>query len=182
MTNNSPIKTIVATGIGSALFVIIGIFVNIPIFANTSIQLQYALQALLATLFGPVAGFLVGFIGHTVKDAIQYGNLYWAWLLASGVVGLVIGLFRRFYDVSKGDLSVKSLVAFNLVQVVANALAYGLVAPVGDRVLYAQEWSYLLTQGAIAGLANALTIALGGTLLLSLYAKSRTKSGSLSKD
>ncbi|VEI59360.1 ECF transporter substrate-specific protein MtsA [Streptococcus mutans] len=47
MKNNS-IKAVVATGIGAALFVIIGIFINIPLFANTSIQLQYAVQAFLA--------------------------------------------------------------------------------------------------------------------------------------
>lgn len=37
MKNNS-IRTVVATGIGAALFIIIGMFVNIPIFGNTSIQ------------------------------------------------------------------------------------------------------------------------------------------------
>ena len=34
MKNNS-IRTVVATGIGAALFIIIGMFVNIPIFGNT---------------------------------------------------------------------------------------------------------------------------------------------------
>lgn len=37
MKNNS-IRTVVATGIGAALFIIIGMFVNIPIFGNTSIN------------------------------------------------------------------------------------------------------------------------------------------------
>lgn len=46
MKNNST-KTVVAIGVGAALSVIIGIFINIPIFGNTSIQLQYAVQALL---------------------------------------------------------------------------------------------------------------------------------------
>ena len=35
MKNNS-IRTVVATGIGAALFIIIGMFVNIPIFGNTA--------------------------------------------------------------------------------------------------------------------------------------------------
>lgn len=39
MKNNS-IKTVVATGIGAALFVVIGLVINIPTFVpNTSIQL-----------------------------------------------------------------------------------------------------------------------------------------------
>ena len=63
MKNNS-IRTVVATGIGAALFIIIGMFVNIPIFGNTSIQLQYAVQALFSVIFGPITGFFMGFIGH----------------------------------------------------------------------------------------------------------------------
>ena len=67
MKNNS-IRTVVATGIGAALFIIIGMFVNIPIFGNTSIQLQYAVQALFSVIFGPITGFFMGFIGHALKD------------------------------------------------------------------------------------------------------------------
>ena len=68
MKNNS-IRTVVATGIGAALFIIIGMFVNIPIFGNTSIQLQYAVQALFSVIFGPITGFFMGFIGHALKMA-----------------------------------------------------------------------------------------------------------------
>ena len=94
MKNNS-IRTVVATGIGAALFIIIGMFVNIPIFGNTSIQLQYAVQALFSVIFGPITGFFMGFIGHALKDGIQYGNISWAWVLASAITGLVIGLFNK---------------------------------------------------------------------------------------
>ena len=40
MKNNS-IRTVVATGIGAALFIIIGMFVNIPIFGNTSFSMLF---------------------------------------------------------------------------------------------------------------------------------------------
>ena len=143
MKNNS-IRTVVATGIGAALFIIIGMFVNIPIFGNTSIQLQYAVQALFSVIFGPITGFFMGFIGHALKDGIQYGNISWAWVLASGITGLVIGLF--------------------------------------GKIQFAQAWSYLYAQSFVAGVANFITIAIGGTLLLAIYASSRTQSGSLTKD
>ncbi|MGT2930682.1 ECF-type riboflavin transporter substrate-binding protein [Streptococcus dentasini] len=178
----NSIKTVVATGIGAALFVIIGMFVNIPIFGNTSIQLQYAVQALFSVIFGPVAGFFIGFIGHALKDGIQYGNISWAWVLASGLVGLGIGLFRGFYDASKGRFGFKQIVWFNLVQIFSVYVAYGLICPLGDRLFYRQAWSYLFVQGAVAGTANALTIAVGGTILLLVYAGTRVQSGSLSKD
>lgn len=181
MKNNS-IKTVVAIGIGAALFVIIGMFINIPIFGNTSIQLQYAVQALFAVLFGPATGFFIGLIGHALKDFIQYGSPAWAWVLASGVVGLGIGLFRKYYDATKGKLSVKNLVWFNLIQIVSIAVAYLVICPIGDKLQYAQEWSYLYAQGAVAGTANALTIGIAGTALLIVYGATRTEAGSLSKE
>ena len=64
------IKEVVATGIGAALFVVIGM-ISIPTpVPNTSIQLQYAVQALFSVIFGPFVGFLMGLIGHVIKDAM----------------------------------------------------------------------------------------------------------------
>ena len=55
MKNNSSIKTVVAVGIGAALFFVLGRFVAIPSpVPNTNISLQYAVLALLATMYGPV--------------------------------------------------------------------------------------------------------------------------------
>ncbi|EHJ52803.1 ECF-type riboflavin transporter substrate-binding protein [Streptococcus macacae] len=181
MQNNS-IKSVVATGIGSALFIIIGIFVNIPIFGNTSIQLQYAVLALFSTLFGPVAGFLIGFIGHALKDSIQYGSLSWAWILGSGIVGMGIGLLRQKYDISKGIFKLPNIIWFNLAQTVSVFVGYALIAPIGDKIQFAQSWSYLFVQGFVASVSNALTIGVGGTILLAIYAKTQTQAGSLSKE
>ena len=47
---------------------------------NTSIQLQYALQALFSVVFGPIVGFLIGLIGHAIKDAMS-GGLWWTWII-----------------------------------------------------------------------------------------------------
>ena len=72
--NNSSIKTVVAVGIGAALFFVLGRFVAIPSpVPNTNISLQYAVLALLAAMYGPVAGGLIGFIGHTLIDVAGSG-------------------------------------------------------------------------------------------------------------
>ena len=77
MKNNSSIKTVVAVGIGAALFFVLGRFVAIPSpVPNTNISLQYAVLALLAAIYGPVAGGLIGFIGHAliVLDILIYAE------------------------------------------------------------------------------------------------------------
>ena len=78
------IKTVVAVGIGAALFFVLARFVSIPSgIPNTSICLQYAVLALFAILYGPVAGGLIGFIGHTLGDLSWGGSPWWSWVLAS---------------------------------------------------------------------------------------------------
>ena len=168
MKNNS-IKVVVATGIGAALFVIIGMFINIPLFANTSIQLQYAVQAFLAVIFGPVVGFFIGLIGHMVKDMFAGYGIWWSWVIPSGLVGLGIGFLRNRLHVEKGIFSTKDV-------------AWGGIAPLGDIIIFKEPASKVFVQGLLASVANALTVGVGATILLAIYAKSRTQAGSLSKD
>lgn len=177
MKNNS-IKTVVSTGIGAALFVVIGLVINIPTFVpNTSIQLQYAVQALLSILFGSV----VGFIGHALKDSIQYGP-WWSWILASGVFGLVVGVAKSRLRIQEGIFEGKDILVFNVFQIVANIVSWGIIAPVLDIVIYSEPANKVFVQGLVAGIANSVTVAIAGTILLIVYARTQVKSGSLSKD
>lgn len=182
MKNNS-VKIVVATGIGAALFVIIGWLINIPTpIPNTSIQLQYAVLTLFSGLFGPLAGFLIGFIGHALKDSFLYGSPWWTWVLSSGLMGLLLAFGIQRNRLAQGIFKSKEIIRFNLVQLLANVLVWGIIAPIGDILVYSEPVNKVFTQGVIAGLVNALTIAVAGTLLLKIYAETRTKSGSLDKE
>jgi len=182
MKNNS-IKTVVATGIGAALFIIVGTLINIPTpIPNTNIQLQYAVIALFAVIYGPTVGFFSGFIGHALKDAIQYGSPWWTWVLVSGLIGLAIGLLAKKINIEKSPLTVKDYVWFNAVQIIANVVGWALIAPYGDILIYSEPASKVFAQGILSAAINSLTIAIGGSLLLAVYSKTRTQSGSLTKD
>ena len=182
MKNNS-IKTVVATGIGAALFIIIGTLINIPTpIPNTNIQLQYAVIALFAVIYGPTVGFFSGFIGHALKDALQYGSPWWTWVLVSGLIGLAIGLLAKKINIEKSPLTVKDYVWFNAVQIIANVVGWALIAPYGDILIYSEPASKVFAQGILSAAINSLTIAIGGSLLLAVYSKTRTQSGSLTKD
>lgn len=181
MKNNS-IKNVVAIGIGAALFVVIGM-INIPTpLPNTSIQLQYAVQALFALLFGPIPGLLIGLIGHALKDAIQYGNPWWTWVIASGLFGLAVGFLKNRLNVEQGIFKAKDIITFNITQIVANAVVWGILAPVGDIVIYREAANKVFAQGAVSILVNSLTVAIAGTILIAAYSRTRTQAGSLSKD
>lgn len=177
------IKTVVATAIGAALFVVIGLLINIPTpIPNTSIQIQYAVQSLFALIFGPFTGFFIGFLGHALKDAAQYGTPWWSWVVSSGFVGLVIGFFKNRINLENGRFSTAEILVFNGAQLLANVVAWGIVAPLGDIIIYSEPAKKVFLQGVTACLSNAVTVGIGGTILLAVYAKTRTQESSLSRD
>ena len=82
------INTIVAIGIGAAVFIILSRFGSIPTFIpNTNVETAYAFLALMAVIYGPVAGLSIGLVGHLLKDLILYGSPWISWIIASGIVG-----------------------------------------------------------------------------------------------
>ncbi len=179
---NTPVKTVVAIGIGAALFFVLGKFVAIPSpVPNTSVTLQYAVAAIFATLFGPVAGFATAFIGHALIDFTSYGP-WWSWIIASGVFGLLCGLMTKKLNVEGGEFGKKQIITFNVAQVLAHLVCWGLVAPCLDILIYSEPVAKLFSQGLMAGISNAVTTGVVGTLLLLAYAKTRTKKGSLTKE
>ena len=58
----------------------------------------------------------------------------------------------------------------------------GFDCPYGDILIYSEPASKVFAQGILSAAINSLTIAIGGSLLLAVYSKTRTQSGSLTKD
>ena len=112
--------------------------------------MQYALQALFSVVFGPIVGFLIGLIGHAIKDAMS-GGLWWTWIISSGLFGLFVGFFRKQIGEFKGEVTKKELIVFNIVQIVSNLVIWGLIAPVGDVLIYKESANKVFLQGVVAG-------------------------------
>ena len=177
------IKEVVATGIGTALFIVLTeVQIPLGIIPNTSMQPRAAVLAFLAAVFGPVVGGIIGLLGHALGDALFYGGVWWSWVFPDAVFCIIVGLFAAKYKVKEGSFGGKEIGLFNIVQVVANALAWILVAPVLDIVIYAEPVKKVFTQGVTAFVANVIIIGILGTLLLVAYSKVGAKSGSLSKE
>ena len=177
------VKSVVAIGIGAAIYVILARFTSIPTgIPNTNIEIVYPFLALLATIYGPIVGFSVGFIGHALGDFLMYGQTWWSWVLATAVLGLIIGLYGMRLDLDNGVFTVKQMVGFNVVQIIANVISWLLIAPVGDILIYSEPQNKVFLQGATATITNSLSILILGTILLKAYAATKVKKGSLRKD
>ena len=182
MNKKSPITVFVAIGIGAALFFVLGRFVAIPSpVPNTNISLQYGLLAFMAAIFGPLAGALIAFIGHALIDFSYGWGVWWSWVIASAVAGLIMGLGAKKINIEK-SFGKKEICVFNITQVVAHLVAWGIVAPVLDILIYAEPANKVFTQGLVGGLSNIVTTAIVGTLLAIAFSAAKPKSGSLKKE
>ncbi len=175
------IREVVALGIGTALFVVLTT-VQVPFFIgpNTALQPRMAILAFISAVFGPIVGGVAGILGHALGDAFFYGSVWWSWVFPEAVVGVAIGLFSKKFAVEEGGFSVKnSIILFNVVQVVANAVAWIGLAPVLDILVYAEPANKVFAQGALAFIGNIVIIAILGTILLAAYSKIAGKSSGL---
>lgn len=176
-------KVIVATGLGAAIFTLLFMYIKIPSpVPGTSIQTAYGLGAFFALLFGPIAGALIAFIGHALSDAVQYGAPWWSWVIASGVSGLIVGFSYLKTNIEEGEFKLKDIITFNIYQVIGHLIAWLIVAPVLDILIYAEPTNKVFAQGMMAAGGNIVTTAIIGTFLLISYAATRTKKGSLKKE
>ncbi len=177
------VKTIVAIGIGAALFFVLGRFVAIPSpVPNTNISVQYGLLAFLAFVYGPVAGALIGLIGHALIDFSFGWGIWWSWVFASAAFGLLMGFSAQLFKLDGNDFNKSALVKFNIGQIICHVISWGVVAPVLDIFLMKEPADKVFTQGLIAGISNIVTTAVVGTLLCIAYTAARPKAGSLKKE
>ena len=175
-------KMLVATGLGAALFLVLFKFITIPSpIANTSFQIAYAVAGFFGALFGPLCSGLLAFIGHALNDAMSGWGIWWSWVIASGVSGLIMGIsyFKINFENGFGK---KEIITFNVIQVIANVVAWLIVAPVLDIAIYSEPANLVFVQGIWAAIMNAISTGVVGTLLLVAYASRQVKEGSLDKE
>ena len=157
------IKEVVAIGIGTALFVVLtNVQVPFMIIPNTALQSRVAVLTFFSAVFGPIVGGAIGIIGHALGDALFYGSVWWSWVFPDGLFGIIVGLFAAKYAIKEGGFTGKNIVLFNVIQVIANALAWIVLAPVLDILIYAEPANKVFTQGVLAFVGN---IVVAGVLI-----------------
>jgi energy-coupling factor transport system substrate-specific component len=174
------VKTVAAIGIGAAVMFVLMRFVAIPSgIPNTNLNLGVMILAVFASIFGPVAGLLIGFIGHTLTDLTFGFGVWWSWVIADAALGLLMGLFWKLFKIEEGDFDVKKGVIFNVAQIAANLVVWVGIAPTLDILIYQEPADKVFLQGFVAAGLNAAVTLVLGTLLLVGYTKTRAKAGSL---
>lgn len=88
-------RQVVYGAIGAALYGVLSWVTNIfplPAAGNITFRPAVAVLIFFGAAYGPWVGFLAGFIGNTLGDAISGWGFYWNWSLGNGLMGLIAGL------------------------------------------------------------------------------------------
>jgi len=173
----NAVKMVVLVAIGAALYGLGGM-IGIPIFANTTFKPAMAILALFAGAWGPVVGFLVGFLGHGITDLFMGWGVWPTWMLGSGLVGIGIGLYPKLtnHSFDEGIFSTKNFVTFVILAFISNFLGY-LISAILDYLIFTEPLNKVMTQQILVAISNTLCIAVIGGPLMKLVAN-RNKTNS----
>lgn len=172
-----PGRTVAAAVTGAALYGILSA-VGFPIGPNTSFRIAIALLPVFGALFGPAAGFLVGFLGHGINDAFLYGGVWWSWVFLSAMMGFFGGLVRTDPSFDPlGGVCTKRHIKKMYLWMAAGMAAGSFCAYLGDICLYGEAPEKLFIQITLANGANFAVVAVLGIPAVALIAKIRREAG-----
>ncbi len=180
--SKNVILMVVATAIGAALYGVGGM-IGIPIFANTTIKPAMAILALVSILYGPIAGMLVGFIGHWLTDMMMGWGVWITWVIGSAIVGLVLGLFPRLtkHRLSEGLFAAKDWIVLLVLSFVANFVGYG-ISGLLDFLLMGEPGNKVVAQAALAGVTNTIVIVIIAGIILQIIANRNKQKQNLTEE
>ncbi|MCL2008239.1 MAG: ECF-type riboflavin transporter substrate-binding protein [Treponema sp.] len=165
-------KTCLAIIVGSLLMFALNRYFSF----NTGVENTYlypgnAILAIFAAAFGPIAGLAIGLIGHTLVDHVAGWGLWWSWIVASGLFGLIIGSFSKQFKIQEGGFGFRQALFFTGVQTASNLLAYGFTARILDLSIFTEYFGTVTIQGFVATGVNSVTVLVIGTPFLILFSK-----------
>lgn len=149
-------KMVVTVSIGAALYGVTSL-IGIPIGPNTQLRPSIVILSLFAVYFGPIVGFLAGFLGHILTDMLAGWGIWWNWELASGIFGFASGLVFLFPGFSiKYGLFHKFHIAFLAAMGVAGFLIGYIFAGITDIILMEEPPNKIFYQVIVITAANSL--------------------------
>ena len=93
-----------------------------------------------------------------------------------------MGLVMFRLKIDEGEFGPKGIIIFNIGQIVSHLVAWVVVAPVLDILMYQEPANKVFLQGLTGAGINIITTAVVGTLVCIAYSKAIPKKGSLTEE
>jgi energy-coupling factor transport system substrate-specific component len=166
--------SLVAMGVGTALYAAFNVFFNIFQLPGTqlvTLRPSVCIPMFFGFVYGPLVGFVSGFLGNVISDAISWGGFWWNWDVGNGLLGLIPGLAVYFLSEER-RFSGTGYVASAVLAVIASVIGMGFAAFTdyifGYGISTLEEAIYVLFLPA--AVTDAVNGAILSPLLISAYA------------
>ena len=152
------VKTLCVLGVGIALFVVLSLCLQVPVFENYYLCLGYAVMLVYCYSLGPWPGVAVGALGVVLYCLLTSGLRGMpGWSLGNVLIGLCLGYglrpIRRI-----PNKAVKAGAAVVLITAVTAAGILG-VKSLTEHILYAQPFAVRAAKNFTAFVADAVMLA-----------------------
>ena len=146
-------KKIAFLGMGIALYVVLGLVLQLPIFANSHLQtdLGYVAFGVYCVCFGWL-GAVVGVIGCLLESVLTCGWIPVGWMLGQAIVGLMVG-----YTCKK----TKNTAIWIIVTALAMFIGIGLVKTIIECALFNIPFAVKFTKNLVAFVFDLVPMTLG---------------------
>jgi len=149
-----------------ALGIILTSILDIPGAANVQIRPAVAIPIVCGAFFGPVTGFVSGFVGNLAADQVLGWGWWPFWYLGSGIMGLVPGLLRP----TNANYTQLSAIGAVLLRAVIGITVGMAVAALSEHWVTQSSWNDVLWGNFLpAFLSNLVNAVILVPIMLLLY-------------
>lgn len=153
-------KRLCVNGLGIALYVVLAMCLQVPVFENYYLCFGYVAMAVYCYFLGPVSGALVGSLGVVAYCLLTSGLRGMpGWALGNVVIGLALGIACRATEGIKSVFMRHTL----LMAVVLLSVAAGMlgIKSFVEYLLYAQPMVVRMAKNVYAFVADVVVLWLG---------------------
>lgn len=163
----NKIKKTCVYAMGIALYVVLALCIQFPVFENYYLCLGYVAMAVYCYFFGPFAGAVVGSLGVVIYCFLINGLRGMpGWAIGNIVIGLAMGLTCEAVRKIENKALQQFIIA--IVVVASTAAAMLLVKSGVECVLYAQPMVVRIVKNVYAFVADAVILVVSFPLCLTL--------------
>ena len=169
---SEKIKCIAVTAIGTALFVVLSLCLQVPVFENYYLCLGYAVMAVFCYCFGTLSGTAVGFFGVILYCLLINGLRGMpGWALGNIVIGVALGIVFRLTDTCRRRWLVWLL--YSLTVLASVALGILVVKSLTECLLYSQPFLLRAGKNVYAFVADVVVLLISLPLCVGLYGQAK---------
>lgn len=151
------LKNITVTAMGIALFVVLSMCLQIPVFENYYLCLGYVAMTVYCYIVGTTSGTLVGTIGVFLYCLLICGLRGMpGWVAGNLILGIVMGL--TFKVTKRLEKPVLELIISAIVIIITTAFAMLIVKSVVEYLIYSEPFILRVIKNVYAFVADAFVI------------------------